>query len=63
MVTTEQSIYLGDGVYVSFTGYDFKLYTKRESGEHYIFLEPNMIEALHKFYTSIATRSKVVPHD
>lgn len=38
--------YLGDGVYVDFSGYDFRLFTQRDGAEHYIVLEPEMIREL-----------------
>lgn len=41
--------YLGDGVYVQYSGYDFRLFTERETGVHEIFLEPWMITNLNKF--------------
>lgn len=43
--------YLGDGVYVEFTGFDYKLWTEREEGVHYIHFEPGMIDALVNFRT------------
>lgn len=39
--------YIGDGVYVEFTGYDFIISTERENGLHYIHLEPEMIGWLY----------------
>lgn len=45
---TPNRIYLGDGVYVEFTGYDFVLKTQRED-EHYIHLEPEAIRSLVNF--------------
>lgn len=41
--------YIGDGVYVEFTGHDFILSTERESGTHFIHLEPFMIKRLNDF--------------
>ena len=32
--------HLGDGVYVSFDGYQFCLRASREGGNHFVYLEP-----------------------
>jgi hypothetical protein len=41
--------YLGDGLYVSFDGFAFTLRAPREHGDHYVVLEPNMIEDFIRF--------------
>lgn len=38
--------YLGDGVYYEFDGYMTKLWTDRETGVHYIYLEPESVQRL-----------------
>lgn len=48
--------YLGDGVYVSFSGYDYTLYTDREDGRHFLVLDNEMIRAL---YNEMTRRSGV----
>jgi hypothetical protein len=41
--------YLGDGLYVSFDGIGFTLRTPRESGDHWVYLEPPACEAFARF--------------
>lgn len=38
--------YLGDGLYASYDGWQFRLWTERENGVHEVFLDPH---ALHNF--------------
>lgn len=38
--------YLGDGLYVSFDGFQFCLRAPRENGDHLVFLEPAVFESL-----------------
>lgn len=55
-------IYIGDGVYCEFQGYDFRLTTEDGiSAQNEIFLEPSHIEALYKFYKDIIFRHTVPP--
>jgi len=35
--------YLGDGLYVSFDGYQFCLRAPRENGDHVVYLEPPVL--------------------
>lgn len=44
--------YIGDGVYIEYTGWDFVLSTKRDSGPHFIHLEPMQINAINKYCLS-----------
>lgn len=37
--------YLGDGLYVSFDGYQIRLRAPRSGGDHEVFLEPPVLEA------------------
>lgn len=46
--------YLGDGVYIEWTGYDYVLSTQRENGVHYIHLEPFMIVKLMNLLQSVS---------
>jgi len=46
---TEKPLYLGDGVYASFDGYQIWLSTESEDGPHRIALEPLVYEALRQF--------------
>ena len=47
----KEKAYLGDGVYVHHDGYKIILTTPREDGEHYIALEPEVLEALDRYNT------------
>jgi hypothetical protein len=46
MMSTLQETYLGDGLYVSMDGYMIRLRTSRPEGEHCVYLEPNIYQAL-----------------
>ncbi len=39
------STYLGDGLYASFDGYQIELRAPREHGDHYVALEPVVLDA------------------
>jgi hypothetical protein len=41
--------YLYDGVYASFDGFQIKLRTEREEGDHVIYLEPRLWNELKEF--------------
>lgn len=41
--------YLYDGVYVSFDGFQIRLRTRRDEGDHVIFLEPRLWDDLKEF--------------
>jgi hypothetical protein len=41
--------YLGDGLYVETDDFMIKLSTERENGTHYVFLEPEVIDALLRY--------------
>jgi hypothetical protein len=45
--------YLGDGLYVSFDGFAFTLRAPREYGDHYVVLEPFIIEEFNRFVRAI----------
>jgi hypothetical protein len=36
--------YLGDGLYASFDGWDVELTTPRENGDHFVVLEPRVLD-------------------
>jgi hypothetical protein len=40
--------YLGDGVYVSFNGWDYCLRAPRVAGDHIIFLNPSVLRAFQE---------------
>lgn len=41
--------YLGDGLYASFDGWQFKLRAPRESGDHEVYLDPQILDAFISF--------------
>jgi hypothetical protein len=49
---SERELYLGDGAYVSFDGFGFKLRAPREHGDHYVVLEPWMLSLFIEFAES-----------
>lgn len=52
--------YLGDGLYVSFDGYQIRLWTERATGTHEVFLEPGTLQNFLRYVevTRVAERSK-----
>jgi hypothetical protein len=50
--STTVSRYIGDGVFVEFSGYDFRLWTQRATGICEIFLEPAAVKSLVEFACS-----------
>jgi hypothetical protein len=42
----KQRKYLGDGLYAHFDGYHIVLTAPRENGDHYVSLEPEVLNAL-----------------
>ena len=55
-----QKVYLGDGLYVYFDGYQFMLTTEREHGEHYIALEPIVFDNLIEYRRNLYAEAKLV---
>ena len=47
--------YLGDGLYASFDGFQFKLRAPRPEGDHEVYLEPRVL-AEFLIYTEEVTR-------
>ena len=45
--------YIGDGVFVSFDGYQIWLRTPRENGDHEIALDPMVLSALFDYVKTI----------
>jgi hypothetical protein len=41
--------YLGDSLYVEFNGWDYRLYTERDTGIHEVYLEPVVLQAFLDF--------------
>jgi hypothetical protein len=44
-----KEVYLGDGLYASFDGWQFKLRAPRGYGDHEVFLEPDVLKAFNDF--------------
>lgn len=49
--------YLGDGLYASFDGYMVTLRAPRESGDHWIGLEPHVLNSLLEYVNRIRAPS------
>lgn len=45
--------YLGDGLYASFDGYQFTLRAPRMEGDHFVCLEPMVLESFMRFVSDI----------
>lgn len=45
----DDELYLGDGLYASFDGWQIRLRAPRDGGDHEVFLEPDIFEALASF--------------
>lgn len=59
--------YLGDGLYVSFDGWQITLRAPREHGDHFVVLEPQVLERFFNYYDSLKerlneTQKHSVPH-
>ena len=50
-------IYLADGVYASFDGYQFCLRAPRESGDHKIYLDAEVMRAFDQFRKRVVANS------
>jgi hypothetical protein len=48
-MTEEREVYLGDGLYASFDGYQFALWASREDGDHVVYLDPGVLKAFLAF--------------
>lgn len=49
---SETDEYLGDGLYASFDGWQFRLWTERENGVHEVYLEPSVVARFHAYANS-----------
>ena len=45
----DNKIYLGDGAYCEFDGFQFRLWTERVTGIHEVFLEPDAYVRFRNF--------------
>ena len=53
-------IYLGDGLYASFDGYQFRLWTQRGDGTHEVFLDSRTLKAFSVFVDATCEREERV---
>lgn len=49
-----KEVYLGDGLYAEFDGYQFILRASRIGGDHWVALEPEVLKAFDDFRKMIA---------
>lgn len=59
MMDPKAEVYLGDGLYASFDGYQFILRAPRIGGDHFTALEPEVLRAFDKFRKDISDHYKV----
>ena len=48
-----QEIYLGDGLYAWFDGYQFVLRAPREDGDHRVMLEPDVLQSFLQYVKEV----------
>ena len=53
--------YLGDGLYASFDGWQIILRAPREHGDHWVGIEPPVMEALMDFLRAIRMQHGDIP--
>lgn len=51
--TQTEETYLGDGLYVSFDGYQFKLRAPHLLVDHEVYLEPRVLESFNNYVKEI----------
>jgi len=49
----DKETYLGDGLYASFDGWQYRLRAPRRDGDHKVYLEPAVLIAFDKFRQSV----------
>jgi hypothetical protein len=54
----DSETYLGDGLYAAFDGYYVRLRAPREDGDHWVALEPAVLDAFLRFLKE----AKALPH-
>jgi hypothetical protein len=55
-MTTET--YLGDGLYASHDGWQLTLRAPRLGGDHFVVLEPQVLDALYRFLAKIEEQNE-----
>ena len=58
MAMTEEPAYLGDGLYATNDGFGITLSALREEGTHYVYLEPDVFDALIQYAKEIGMLKK-----
>jgi hypothetical protein len=48
-------VYIGDGLYVHFNGYEFVLRAPRMEGDHWVALEPSVLTAFQNYVARTQT--------
>ena len=51
-------VYLGDGLYASFDGWQIQLRAPRENGDHFVALEPEVLDNLITFIKSLGWKDE-----
>ena len=50
--------YLGDGLYASFDGFGITLRAPRTGGDHFVYLEPSVLDAFEQYVTALQKRAE-----
>jgi hypothetical protein len=53
--------YLGDGLFASYDGWQITLRTRRETGDHFVALEPAVLEEFERYVAAIRAIEDVEP--
>lgn len=57
-MSENQEIYLGDGLYANWDGWQIMLRAPRIGGDHFVALEPEVYDALIKFVANIRLKEE-----
>lgn len=52
----ENEVYLGDGLYASFDGWQFRLRAPRENGDHVVYLDAMVLREFQRFCKLVEER-------
>jgi len=52
-------VYIGDGLYVSFDGYQIRLRAQREGGDHEVFMDSSTLQAFMQFLDALPKTSEI----
>ncbi len=52
-MSTESETYLGDGLYVSFDGFQIRLRAPRDGGDHEVYLDAAVLQAFLEFLDAL----------